>query len=176
MLDATAALILERGAVNFTVEAVVERTGIALTTIYRHWRTRNDLLAAGIAHLSDPIPYPDSGSTRTDLVSFFAGRMELLHWDEKLRTLPGIIEAGRTDGKIATVVTQFVTGLHKTVQIMLVRGQERGDVRRDRDVSAMADVLLGAIILRRGYRGEQISKAHVAAIMDTIMEGIGVRE
>jgi hypothetical protein len=40
----------------------------------------------------------------------------------------------------------------------------------------MADVLLGAIILRRGYRGEQIGKAHVAAIMDTIMEGIGVRE
>jgi AcrR family transcriptional regulator len=172
VLDASAALILEKGAGNFTVEAVVERTGVALTTIYRHWRSRNDLLSEAIVHLSDPVPYPDCGSTRDDLISFFLGRMDLTHWDEKLRTVPGIIEAGRTDSKIAVVVTQFMTGLHKTVQIMLQRGQERGDVRRDLDLSAMADILLGAVILRRGYRGEKISQAAIAAMLDTIMEGI----
>jgi hypothetical protein len=134
------------------------------------------LLADVISHLSDPVPCPDTGSTRSDLVQFLVGRMSLQHWDEKLRTLPGIIEAGRRDNKIAVVVTQFVAGLHNTIRLMLEKGQQRGEVRRDRDVGAMADVLLGAIILRRGYRGEEISDTHVTAIVDTILEGIAEKK
>jgi AcrR family transcriptional regulator len=175
VLDASAALILERGAANFTVEAVVERTGVALTTVYRHWRSKTELLADAITHLSTPVAFPDTGSIRSDLVQFVVGRIGLEHWNEKLRTLPGIIEAGRRDEKISIVVTQFVAGLLNTIRIMLERGQERGEVRRDRDVEAMADVLLGAIVLRRGFRGEEISKAHVTAIVDTILEGIAER-
>jgi hypothetical protein len=47
-------------------------------------------------------------------------------------------------------------------------------VRRDLELAVMADVLLGAIILRRGYRGEKMSETQVTTLLDTIMEGIAV--
>ena len=51
VLGAAIDLLAERGYSGFSVEGVVERTGIAKTTLYRHWPTRDDLLAAAIARL-----------------------------------------------------------------------------------------------------------------------------
>ena len=46
VLDAAIDLLAERGYSGFSVEGVVDRTGVAKTTLYRHWPTRDDLLAA----------------------------------------------------------------------------------------------------------------------------------
>lgn len=44
VLQATREILGERGYQGFTVEAVFRRTGVAKTTIYRHWPRRADLL------------------------------------------------------------------------------------------------------------------------------------
>src|SRR6202034_3827583 len=54
VLGAAIDLLAERGYSGFSVEGVVERTGIAKTTLYRHWPTRDDLLAAAIAGSTVP--------------------------------------------------------------------------------------------------------------------------
>jgi hypothetical protein len=53
-LGAAIELLAERGYSGFSVEGVVERTGVAKTTLYRHWPTRDDLLAAAIASSTVP--------------------------------------------------------------------------------------------------------------------------
>ena len=52
---------------GFSVGAVAERTGIAKTTLYRHWRSRDDLLAVAIAEFGGIGPLPDTGSVHQDL-------------------------------------------------------------------------------------------------------------
>jgi AcrR family transcriptional regulator len=44
LLDAATALLVEGGPVAVTVDAVVERSGVAKSTLYRHWPSRTDLL------------------------------------------------------------------------------------------------------------------------------------
>src|ERR1700683_2837051 len=95
VLGAAIDLLAERGYSGFSVEGVVERTGIAKTTLYRHWPTRDDLLAAAISRLDGAVldgsgldgagldsarldgagSLPDTGSVRQDLLDLQACRV-----------------------------------------------------------------------------------------------------
>lgn len=44
MIDAATALLVEAGPRGVTVDAVCERSGVAKSTLYRHWGSREDLL------------------------------------------------------------------------------------------------------------------------------------
>ena len=44
VLDAASDLLAEAGVVGFNVDAVARRSGVARTTIYRHWPDANELL------------------------------------------------------------------------------------------------------------------------------------
>ena len=43
-LEAATELIVERGVANLTMEEVANRSGVAKTTIYRHWPERSALV------------------------------------------------------------------------------------------------------------------------------------
>jgi AcrR family transcriptional regulator len=48
-LDATSALLAERGTRGWTVEDVAERAGLGRATVYRRFASRDDLVAAAVA-------------------------------------------------------------------------------------------------------------------------------
>ena len=64
VLDAAVALLCEGRAMEGSLSTgVVSRSGVAKTTIYRHWPTKSDLLAAAIACFDEEdVPTPDTGS------------------------------------------------------------------------------------------------------------------
>jgi AcrR family transcriptional regulator len=175
VLEGAAAIVVEKGVAAFTIDEVVERTGVALSTIYRHWRTRNELLSEAIIFAAEPRSVPDTGSTRGDLLEFLSWRTRHLadHWDVNMQTLPGLVGAARHNPDIAGAVTSAVGKVLDCLRIILERGQKRGDVRSDRDIDAMADILLGALFIRGGYRGKKASNAYLTSAIDTIIEGIG---
>lgn len=43
-MDAARELLVDEGPDGLTVDAVVTRSGVARSTVYRHWRTRDDLV------------------------------------------------------------------------------------------------------------------------------------
>lgn len=44
VMDAARELLVELGPDGLTVDAVVARSGVAKSTVYRHWKTRDDLV------------------------------------------------------------------------------------------------------------------------------------
>jgi len=170
--------MLEQGVSGFTVDEVVSRTGIALSTVYRHWRTRDDLLSATIVYSGEPQVIPDTGSAANDVSELLALRRRHIaeHWDVNLQSLSGIIDAGRRNPKLLMAVTQVLDRVLAVLQTILKRGQERGEIRKDLDLKVAADILLGAFIVRNGYRGETTTDADTDNITATIIKGIGARE
>ena len=61
VLEAGVELLVEGGPNAVTVEAVVQRSGVAKTTIYRHWSSRDDLVVDVIGEVvgSAPTLSPD---------------------------------------------------------------------------------------------------------------------
>ena len=171
VLSAAAQLLAQRGPAAFTVEAVVERSGVALTTVYRHWPSRSELLAAAIALLGEPPPIPDTGSVRDDLIIFHTSRAHEIdgQWDQRLRTMPGLIEAGRHDPNLSAVVEQTVSGVLKAVRLILERGQDRGELAADRDLDLKADLILGAIFLHHSYRSKALTDDYITEVVDTVI-------
>src|SRR3954447_6705364 len=68
ILDATRELLLEGGVQRLTIEGVAARAGVAKTTIYRRWRSKDELAFAVLLELVDLLTVPDVGNTREELV------------------------------------------------------------------------------------------------------------
>src|SRR3954469_14856584 len=68
ILDATREMLIEGGVQNLTIEGVAARAGVAKTTIYRRWGSRDELAFAVLLELVDLLAVPDVGDTRVELV------------------------------------------------------------------------------------------------------------
>lgn len=176
VLKAATALLIERGPAAFTIDAVVERSGVAKTTIYRHWPSRSDLLTATIGHqISAPTTIPDTGSLRGDLLGFLLARVHAMNSNDllsqRLNSLPGIIEAGKRNPDLAAVGMQVLHGELKALRPIFERGRQRGEVRQDRDIEAMTHVLLGALFIHVGLEFAN-TDAYITEVVDMLLEGV----
>ncbi|MDP3400770.1 MAG: helix-turn-helix domain-containing protein, partial [Brevundimonas sp.] len=75
-IEATIEALLDLGAEGLTMEEVAERSGVAKSTIYRHFGAREHLVAESVRACVVEQPTPDSGSLAEDLTELFS------RWDE----------------------------------------------------------------------------------------------
>ncbi len=172
VLEAAIDLLAERGYSGFSVEGVVEATGIAKTTLYRHWPSRDDLLIAVIAELGGTGPVPDTGSVRHDLQDFFARRVQTAHSRQWERCMPALVEAAARHPELAKMVADLTTQALGQIEDLLRRGVERGELRPDFDPQTAASALMGSIVLRRLLLHEAPTAQRVSAAIDIVMQGI----
>src|ERR1700677_489690 len=78
VIGATSQLLFERGFGGATVDEISRRSGVAKTTIYRHWPTRADLLRDACSTLSTPLDTPDAGSLEADLTALMTNLTSIL--------------------------------------------------------------------------------------------------
>src|SRR3954462_7418392 len=104
VLDAATHILAEEGHEGFTVDAVVARSGVAKTTIYRHWPTKIDLLIDAVKCFHEDMPTPDTG---TFLAAPVALLTHLPHAPADLagaawsRSMPGLIQRAEHDPDLA---------------------------------------------------------------------------
>jgi AcrR family transcriptional regulator len=68
LLEAARELVAEGGPAAVTVDAVAKRSGVAKTTLYRHFENGHDLIITALRDLPASIETPDTGDLRDDLV------------------------------------------------------------------------------------------------------------
>ncbi|OAN34590.1 TetR/AcrR family transcriptional regulator [Mycolicibacterium iranicum] len=74
LLEAATALLRAGGPAAVTVDAVTRQANVARATLYRHFPSANDLVAASFASLISPPPMPpDEGSLRDRLLAVVVG-------------------------------------------------------------------------------------------------------
>jgi AcrR family transcriptional regulator len=70
ILEAFRELLLEDGFARLRLEHVAARAGASKATIYRRWRSKEDLAVDLLHELATPfLPIPDSGDMRAELVT-----------------------------------------------------------------------------------------------------------
>ncbi|AMO60124.1 transcriptional regulator [Mycolicibacterium phlei] len=79
LLDAAASLLRTGGPNAVTVDAVTRTANVARATLYRHFSSANDLMAAAFTSLLSPAPMPPAeGSLRDRLVAVVHGWAETI--------------------------------------------------------------------------------------------------
>src|SRR5262245_48555365 len=95
-------LLLEGGTSHVTVDAIVSRSGVAKTTIYRHWPSRLELLRATFESLLPVAPPPEPGMTfREALEAMVLSIVEPMRADVWQRTIAALIGASLAEPEIA---------------------------------------------------------------------------
>ena len=88
LLDAAAALLRSGGPSAVTIDAVTRSANVARATLYRHFASANDLLAAAFMSLLQPAPMPPAeGSLRDQLIAVVVG------WAESIAEVPATLTA-----------------------------------------------------------------------------------
>jgi AcrR family transcriptional regulator len=79
LLDAATTLLRSGGPSAVTVDAVTRASNVARATLYRHFPSGNDLLAAAFHALIPPVPIPpDEGTLRDRLIAALEGFSDLI--------------------------------------------------------------------------------------------------
>ena len=104
ILGATLALLREVGYEVFTIEGVAARAEVGKKTIYRHWSSREALIADAVKRIVNEIQIPDTGSTKGDLLALMRDAVRVYRDPDNALLMPGLIAAMARSEHIADIV------------------------------------------------------------------------
>jgi AcrR family transcriptional regulator len=176
-------LFRERGFDGATLRAIAERAGMGASSIYRHVRSKEELLIQELADLQEEawtrFRLGDSRreATRQRVRRFFLAQHELLAKAPDLT----VIALRATSYPEARVARRVLLLHDRTIGLLaeiLLGGRARGDLDREADVLASARALFHAALGARvswanGLLDETGCRNAIDASVDLLFRGIG---
>ena len=154
VLGVTAELLFERGFGGVSVDEISRHSGVAKTTIYRHWPTRADLLRDACSTISTPQDVPDTGSFVTDITALMTNLADLLQSAKWTSVLPSIIDAAERDPDVADTYSTLQQNHSAPFEIVIRRAVAKGRTAgrngyRDADRGACRPTFLSTLVFPR---------------------------
>jgi AcrR family transcriptional regulator len=163
-------LMSERGARALQIGDVAIRAGVGKATIYRRYRSKDELMVDAVGAAIEEIAVPDTGSTGEDLLVLMRGAIDLYSDARIANLMPGVVDEMSRNPKFASVARErFLSGRREALLAVLERAVRRGDLRDDLDFEFALDVLGGPLFYRllitRGPLDEDLALSVVELIL-----------
>ncbi|GAA1838532.1 TetR/AcrR family transcriptional regulator [Pseudonocardia ailaonensis] len=148
VMRAATDLVVEGGPNALTVDAVVLRSGVAKTTIYRHWKSRDDLLAAVFEASLPRLPEPEPGAdVETSLRAAMLYSVNSLRDTEWSRMLPAFIMLSQHAADIIAINERMGWQHNKVLATLIEQAAEEGLIDRDVVVDEAIAHLQGPVMI-----------------------------
>lgn len=172
ILKATLELIAEQGVHDLRMDDVADRGRVGKATIYRRYRSKDELVTAAVAAAVSEIAVPDTGSTRDDLTALMRDAVAVYSNPVAADAMPALVSAMHRDSELARAIRQgFLAARREALQEVLVRGVQRGDLAPGLDLELAVDVLGGPLFYRLLVTGGPIDKRLAEGVTDLILRG-----
>ena len=149
IVEATLALLAERGFQAATMDAIAARAGVGKTTIYRRWESKEDLIADALGALRTEPGTKEATDLRAVLLEYLHDQERELADPLVGRLLPAILGELQTNpGFVSAWEDRVVRPRRQAIVDVLSEAVERGELRDGADPDVIADLLLGAPLLR----------------------------
>ena len=172
VLDATVEILCEAGVQGLTIEQVAARSGIAKTTIYRHWPTRPDLVLDAVTSLDAPIPTPNTGDLVADLRACFSMVLDGTLQDRMGRIVPSLLDAAQRDPGYARLHDTVIAEREQPVRTILELAQLRGELPDDVDLDDAVEMLIGPLISRALMTRRDVTQDFLDTVIRTVVAGL----
>lgn len=147
VLAAATAILVEAGPRAVTVDAVAERSGVAKSTLYRHWSSRQELLIdvmrANVPEVAPPGADLDFEAALRMLVRNLA---DLLDDPEWRAIMPAMVSLQHHLPEVADVLHDDQHEKFAILADVLARGAHEGAIPADVDTDLAAHLLIGPIM------------------------------
>jgi AcrR family transcriptional regulator len=169
VLAITAELLFERGFAGVSVDEISRRSGVAKTTIYRHWPSRADLLRDACSTISTPQDVPDTGSLETEVAALMTNLAHLLRSAKWTSVLPSVIDAAERDPDVAQMYAALQQGYSAPFETVIRRAMRRGELPEETDVPVLIAALIGPLFYRRWFSREPLSESFALQIVKQLV-------
>jgi AcrR family transcriptional regulator len=171
-LDATVELLLEAGVEGVTLEEVAARSGVARSTLYRHFSTRENLIAQAARCCVIEHPTPDTGSLADDLRYLF-GRFSDNEDEKRLADLlPLLIDAAKRDPEMHDLVSSVLAERKRPIRTVLQLAQLRGEISPDLDLDTALAMVIGPFSYRRLVERREATPEFIEAVLVGAIAGL----
>lgn len=174
-LDAASELIVERGVVNLTIEDVAARSGVAKTTIYRHWPERTSLIVDTVNAQFQHLGTPDTGSLRGDLEAFFEAAARTDPDGKVGQIIPCLIEAATRDAEMRDLLDRVGMERERVIGRIVERARDRGELRPEfaaLTIEQLVGVIVGPIVFQKQIRRRVVTPEYAQACVDVVLAGL----
>jgi AcrR family transcriptional regulator len=173
IMDAVMELLTEVGFRGLTIDAVAHRAGVGKATIYRRWESKEQLVLDALTNGRIPVPQPDTGSLRDDLLAYY---LPLAVPDAQvgaIRLMPALAAEAADDVELAARLHAYVSDRRAPVAGILHRAQGRGEIAEGFDMELVVDLLTGAIMYRLYFSGDVVDEDMIHRLVEGVLAGIG---
>jgi AcrR family transcriptional regulator len=179
ILCAALRLFIEQGVDGASVEQIAENAGVARTTIYRRWSSKEALLAEAIA-VARGAPERKAignrvalGSSARRLVDELAETLTAPDYRKLMARLAGSVPS--CPELMSTYWDNYMVPRRAVVRGLLDRARAEGTLRADSDLELLLDLIGGAImyhlLLRPGVRTAREMRAYLFRVLHEL--GLG---
>jgi AcrR family transcriptional regulator len=148
MLAAATELLVHGGVRAVTADAVAERSGVAKSTLYRHWSSVPDLLVDVMrANVPEPVHVDLSGGFEAALHSWIDRAIEALSAPDWAGSLPALMELRAHSPEMAELLAADFDNNLTTVAAILELGATEGRLPAGLDPRQVTHTLIGPLVL-----------------------------
>ncbi len=169
LLAAATELLVESGPRAVTVDAVAERSGVAKSTLYRHWPSRHDLLVDVIrCHVPDMQPVDLALGFEAALHSKMATAVQVFSDREWVRILPALLSLQQSVSEMADLLAADRQVNTAAFQTIIDQGVAEGRLPAGLDPLTVVHLLIGPLMFAVLSAPGQDSAA-LAALADEVV-------
>jgi AcrR family transcriptional regulator len=164
VVDTTVALLLEAGWEAVTHAEVARIAGYSKATLYTHWPTRLDLVAAAIEQICDEDHHTaPTGDLRADLRSALIGFADDLTEGHLDRLLAGVVERANSSDVVRGLRGRLYDS--GTSGLRAVLGEHLAPV----DIEPALSLLTGAVLVRVTFEGQPATPEFVDDLIERVL-------
>jgi len=155
-------------------EQTAARAGVSKATIYRRWKSKEELVKELLDHLLSLVRPIDTGDPRADFTS--TGRAAVASAGPGIKLLPALAGEAVTSPEFGEVFrAKLVRPRQAQIRRFLERAVEAGELRADADIDFLTDMAFGTVIFRSQIADDALENLaeDQARVWDVIVETAG---
>jgi AcrR family transcriptional regulator len=163
-------LLADVGYGSLTMDAVASEAGVGKATIYRRWRTKQDLVVDTISDLNRAEAAPaDTGSLEGDLRAMMRSLVSVITGPTGAATLSLLSTVPHQPALAHAFQEGPLAVWRQSFDEVWSRAEQRGEVRPGTGSSVIAEVPSALLVQRWLLTGRPVDEAYADEVLDTVV-------
>jgi AcrR family transcriptional regulator len=163
-------LLVEGGPSAVTIDAIVARSGVAKSTIYRHWESRDEVLLDAIETCAPTLEPPDlTLGFEPALRAIVDQACTALNDPEWARVIPALLLLKAHQSEIADLEQRLGEHQDKNLEAIVALGIAEGRLPSGADVEEIAAQLIGPLVFAHLTGRPSVTKEFARRLVDAFL-------
>ena len=178
ILDQAMVILVQYGLHGFTLDRVAAAASVSKATIYRRWRSKEELVLAALGAIPPIVAEVKANvvESLTGVIQQFVrlvkntpGRLE--SETRMVTMMPSLVAQCADNPELMDALHAYISQRQAPVREILSLAVESGEIRQPQNIDLLIDAIMGPIVLRLFLGGGDVSEAATRELIRLVVHG-----